>query len=74
MISQAKSNFPEHLFFEIFIIAAWGIWKEMNNLIFKGITPSRHPWKARVISDLNLLRFRVSQNLESTISLFIDRL
>jgi hypothetical protein len=47
--------------------------KEMNNLIFEGITPLRDSWKARVIS-INLLRFRVSQNLESTISLFIDRL
>jgi hypothetical protein len=46
----------------------------MINLTFKGIAPSRDSWKARVISDLNILKFRVSQNLESTISLFIDRL
>jgi hypothetical protein len=74
MITQAKSNFQEGLFFELFIIAAWGIWKERNDLIFKGKAPSRDSWKARVIADLSLLRFRVSQNLENTISLFIDRL
>jgi hypothetical protein len=74
MITQAKANFQEGLFFEIFTIASWGIWKERNDLIFKGITPSRNSWKARVIGDLTLLRFRVNQNLEHTISSFIDRL
>jgi hypothetical protein len=74
MLSQAKSNFQESLFFEIFTIGAWGIWKERNNLIFKGIAISRDSWKARVTSDLQLLRFKVNQNLENTISLFIDRL
>jgi hypothetical protein len=74
MLCQAKSTFQERLFFEIFTIGAWGIWKERNNLIFKGIATSRDSWKARVIEDLQLLRFRVNQNLENTISLFIDRL
>jgi hypothetical protein len=74
MISQANSSFQGSLFFEIFIIAAWGIWKERNNLIFKGIATSRETWKARVIADLQLLRFRVNQNLQDTISLFINRI
>jgi hypothetical protein len=74
MITQAKANFQEGLFFEIFTIASWGIWKERNDLILKGIAPSRNSWKARVIGDLTLLRFRVNQNLENTISSFIDRL
>jgi hypothetical protein len=40
MVSQPKANFQGSLFFEVFTIDAWGIWKERNNLIFKGITPS----------------------------------
>jgi hypothetical protein len=74
MLTQAKSTFQGKLFFEIFTIAAWGIWKERNNYIFKGIPPSTESWKARVAVDINLLRFRVNQNLENTISSFIDRL
>jgi hypothetical protein len=74
MLSPAKANSQDRLFFETFTIAAWGILKERNNLIFKGIRPSLDFWKARVKADLNLLRFRVSQNLENQISLFVDRL
>jgi hypothetical protein len=60
ILTQAKSAFQGSLFFEIFTIAAWGIWKERNDFIFKGITPSIASWKARVVADFNLLRFRVS--------------
>jgi hypothetical protein len=74
MIGQAKTSFQGSLFFEVFIIAAWGIWKERNNLIFKGINTSTEAWKARIIEDLQLLRFRVNQNLQDTITLFIDRI
>jgi hypothetical protein len=38
---QVNKSFQESLFFEIFIIATWEIWKEINNLIFKGIRNSR---------------------------------
>jgi hypothetical protein len=73
-IIEAKSNFQGSLFFEIFVIAAWGIWKERNNWIFKNINPSRASWKSRTIADLNLLRFKVNQNLQNTISLYISRI
>jgi hypothetical protein len=73
-IIEAKSNFQGSIFFEIFTIAAWGIWKQRNNWIFKNINPSRASWKARVIADLELLRFKVNQNLQNTISLYISRL
>jgi hypothetical protein len=60
-VIEAKENFQEKLFFEVFVIAAWGIWKERNNWIFKSINPSRASWKERVIADLQLLRFKVNQ-------------
>jgi hypothetical protein len=72
-ITEARSNFQGPLFFEIFTITAWGIWKERNNKIFRNIDPSRASWKARVIADLDLLRFKVNQNLQNTISSYISR-
>jgi hypothetical protein len=50
-ITQARESFHGELFFETFTIAAWGIWKERNNQIFKNIRPSRGGWKGRVTAD-----------------------
>ena len=74
MFIHAKSAYQGPLFLELFTIAAWAIWKERNNLIFNAINPSFDGWKSGVISDLTLLRFRVAQNLVSTITSFISRL
>jgi hypothetical protein len=74
IISQAHSTHQGPLFFEKFIIGAWGIWKERNNLIFRDIRPARASWRERVYSDLLLLRFRAPQNLVDHIYSLIDAL
>jgi hypothetical protein len=60
------------LFFEKFIIGAWGIWKERNSLIFRDIRPTRVSWRGRVCSDLLLLRFKVPETLAEHILDLID--
>jgi hypothetical protein len=42
------------------------------DLIFRDIRPSRASWRARVQSDLQLLRFRVPENLVDSIFNLID--
>ena len=72
IISQAKSSYQGSLFMEFFTIAAWGIWKERNNLIFNGIPPSVNSWRERVKADTILLQFRVPQNLVTYINTFLE--
>jgi hypothetical protein len=74
IISQAHSTHQGPLFFDKFIIGAWRIWKERNNLIFRDIRPARASWRERVHSDFLLLRFRAPQNLVDHIYSLIDTL
>jgi hypothetical protein len=72
IITQARSMHHGPLFFEKFIIGAWGIWKERNSLIFRNIRPTRVSWRGRVCSDLLLLRFKVPETLSEHILDLID--
>jgi hypothetical protein len=49
------------MFMETFMIGAWNIWKERNQLLFKGIAPSVNSWKARFRSDFKLLVHRTKE-------------
>ena len=44
---------------EFFACAVWNIWKERNDLIFKGVVPSIHSCRRRTKQDLLLHQFRV---------------
>jgi hypothetical protein len=55
----ARDSFIGPCFMEIAICAAWNIWKERNDLIFKQQNPSLRRWKVRFQSDLLLHQHRV---------------
>ncbi|KQK04513.1 hypothetical protein BRADI_2g13851v3 [Brachypodium distachyon] len=74
ILPEIKANFGSPIFFEVFVLAAWNIWKIRNNLIFKGVPAFVQTWRARLRADLTLLGFRVPQNLSSEISILIDYL
>jgi hypothetical protein len=44
MMEEANQSFSSAFFMEFFIIGAWQIWKERNNLIFSRATPSFRSW------------------------------
>jgi hypothetical protein len=39
MLKNGKRKFQGPCFVEVIILACWSIWKQRNNLIFKGIKP-----------------------------------
>jgi hypothetical protein len=54
-IKKAKSDCQHDFFMEEFTIAAWEIWKQRNEKIFRGINPSFQSWKTNF--------FKVKQNM-----------
>ena len=59
----AKQNFTGPCFLEVATCAAWNMWKERNDLIFKGQRPSLACWRVRFQSDLMLHQYRVKTTL-----------
>jgi hypothetical protein len=57
---------------EIFMIGAWHIWKERNNLVFNGVLPSVDSWKRGFIIDLKLLVHRTKQLIHPFITSVAD--
>lgn len=62
------------MFVEVFTIAAWGIWKERNDKLFRGIPPTHGSWMSRFKRDFALLAHRANQTLEPFISAFVQSL
>jgi hypothetical protein len=60
-IKEAKKNCQHDFFMEVFTIAAWEIWKQRNDKIFRGINPSLQSWKANFCSTVKLNMYRLSQ-------------
>ncbi|VAH91661.1 unnamed protein product [Triticum turgidum subsp. durum] len=71
---MAKEIYSSRLFFEIFTITAWNIWKERNKFIINQITPSNRAWFERTKADLTWLRYRVSPDLSDYITSFVNSL
>jgi hypothetical protein len=67
IIEDGKHRWGRLLFMETFLLAAWNIWKERNNLYFQGLDPSIASWKERLESDLTLLVHRTKESLHSDI-------
>jgi hypothetical protein len=62
-IETIGHHFTGPCFLEAFVCAAWSIWKERNDHIFRGIVPSFPRWKVRFQTDLKLHRYRVKSQL-----------
>ena len=71
-IEHAKTTWNSPMFMDIFLQAAWSIWKERNNKHFRGISPSQSSWLARLRDDLSLLRYRVGEKLQPFLTSFVN--
>ena len=63
LLHAAKSTWTRPMFMNIFIIAAWSIWKERNNKHFRGIVPTVDGWSQRFKWDFGMMRHRVKEAL-----------
>jgi hypothetical protein len=73
-VQNERDIWDKPMFMEIFIIAAWNIWKERNNLFFNKVTPSRDSWLARFKIEFGLLKYRTKEKLHPFINTFISSL
>jgi hypothetical protein len=46
---------------EVFLIAAWEIWKQKNTRIFRNTTPSFRSWKLCFIATVKLQMYRLKE-------------
>jgi hypothetical protein len=74
IIEHGKTQWKDPLFMEVFLIGAWNIWKERNNLHFKNITPTAAAWKRRFIEDFGLLKYRTKEGIHPYIDHLISSL
>jgi hypothetical protein len=64
IVYDAKNLWTWPMFIEVFMVGAWNIWKERNNMLFNRITPSLSSWKARFKCDFQLLIYRTKPELQ----------
>jgi hypothetical protein len=62
-IQSAKTMFAGPCFMEVFVCAAWNIWKDRNDLIFKTREANIARWNVRFQHDLQLHRYRIKHSL-----------
>jgi hypothetical protein len=74
IIKQGRIAWNKQLFMETFMLGAWNIWKERNNMLFNGISPTVLSWKARLKADLLLLLHRAKSSSHTFINQLVDSL
>lgn len=71
LVHEARDKWTGPMFMEIFIIAAWSIWKERNNKHFRGIVPTETVWLQRFKNDFGMMRHRVKEALVPFVEHFV---
>ncbi|CAO2167262.1 unnamed protein product [Urochloa humidicola] len=72
MMEDAKRNTSHSFFMEFFIIGAWQIWKQRNNLIFQRSQPSFIDWKRNFIEEATLQANRMNTDKAMLFSSTVD--
>jgi hypothetical protein len=68
MLIQKKAQLNIPCFMDLFMIAAWCIWKERNDFVFNGRPPSPAAWKQRFVNEAKLHFCRFKPNFQHVIS------
>jgi hypothetical protein len=62
-IQRARSLFNGPCFMEVFVCAAWNIWKDRNDIIFRDKEANIARWNVRFQNDLQLHKYRMKNSL-----------
>jgi hypothetical protein len=73
-IQAAKLDFAQPFFMEIFMIGAWCIWNERNDLIFNGKPPCLAAWKSAFKAQVSEHLIRIEASLHPSILLWLQAL
>jgi hypothetical protein len=73
-IQVAKLDFAQPFFMEIFMIGAWCIWNERNDLIFNGTPPCLAAWKSAFKAQVSEHLIRIKASLHPSILLWLQAL
>ena len=71
---QRQRNISPNCFMEIFLVAAWLLWKQRNDLIFNSISPSLPRWKSSLKEELSLHLTRLRVAFRPFLQPWIDNL
>ena len=74
LLHAGRNQWSQPLFMDIFLLAAWIIWKERNNHHFRAIPPSFQSWLGRFKRDFELLHHRVKEAHRPCILDFVNSL
>jgi hypothetical protein len=62
MMKRAKQEFNHWFFTEVFIAAAWHIWKQRNNAISEGRRPTVRNWTSNFVDEARLQAQRIKDS------------
>ena len=74
LIHGGKESWHQPLFMDMFLMAAWSLWMERNNVYFRGIKHSFDSWLARFRNLLCLLLHNCREDLHPYLNAYIQRL
>ena len=71
VLQTTKDSWSGPLFLDIFLVAAWSLWKERNNKHFRRVDPSINSWLRRFKEDFGLLQHRTKRDHSALIASFL---
>lgn len=74
MLRVTARNWNQDMFKEMMMLGTWNIWKQRNACYFDKITPTLQSWKKGVISDMEILKFRVKADRAALLDSLINSL
>jgi hypothetical protein len=74
LLAQAKNDSHLDFFMEIFLVAAWEIWKQRNNKIFRRATPSFNNWKTSFFATLRHCSYKLSVQARHSVQNWLNTL
>jgi hypothetical protein len=72
MMEQAQNQTPRRFFMELFILAAWTIWKQRNDFIFNRAVPSFSSWERSFFNESLLQSTRMKHDLAASFVSLIE--
>lgn len=74
MLTQKRAQLNIPYFMDLFMIAAWTILKERNDLVFNGRPPSPATWKRRFVNEVKLHFCHFKPSVQHVISQWLSTL